>query len=663
MFTQRSEISWGFRLFPIWLFGVSTVAWIVIILRPARTYFGLTPESVTALLLASMLFSAGLSVAFFFFPEHFAVRAIYYLAVKSRWFLMWLGIYGLLEYYLRLPVLYLENQNLRLNLTALFSLRGGGPLLLAIPFFIVLWLAQPMQNPFPTRWFQQKWQAFLAQAERIDGKWSALLPALLPIGLVLFVIYGVWGARLSDYLPINWNDATGYWLWIRQFSFYGLGGGYNFPNELMPPAGFNHFGEGSPLYIYVYGWFGKLLGWAPHLPLLVNFGLIFVSVYGFSRWAQLDTPQNLALALLMAVAWPVMIFSATTSHESLNQAIGMVFAGIFLYLRQAERVPLASAVAIALFAFGAGMLRLSWVILFLPLFFYLLHGNVWWRKAGSILISALLAAIILYLTSLLVPPVNNSIFAALSSEDGVLAGLKMQILAQIKKMVFKQTMIPGIAILFLMALLLAHSLKETVWLLRQRKSLDELAKSQAAFDNYNVLTLFMAGLTLYLVNGFYRVFFAPLLTSLLMRVAQKKYDAIWSMVFFSLLLAPVILTGQGDWQSAKTNFTNHPPELAVWQAALSDHVMYDAQTTNPWCNTVLVTLRSYDSRLTALPPGIGVSYVLSYPLPDTRIRSKYLWLVEKDMRELSQEINLRLEPLLTLPESTLYRNLDANCSP
>ncbi len=618
------------------------------------------------MLLVVLFVTGSTAMIFIFFPQRLLARGIYYFWVNQRWTILWLALYGLLEYYLRLPLFYIEKPDLIFNYTALFGIRGTMPIVFSVILFTAVFLARPIENPFPVQWqawVQEKRGMFLKKISVVNGAWSAFLPAFLPIGLVLFVVYGLWGAKLSDYLPSFWNDAIGYWLWIRQFSDYGLGGGYNFPNELMPPAGFNHYGEGSPLYIYFYGLFGYLFGWSPHLPILVNFGLIVVSVYGFSRFMRMDTHQNLVLALIMAVSWPVMIFAATTSHESLNQAIGILFAGIFLRLRQAERVHPLSGFSIVLFAFFAGMLRLSWVIFFPPLFYFLFPGTPPRRIALSLLGSGALAIGILWLTGLLVPPINNSIFTALGSERGLLFGLQMQFLAQVKKLVSTQRMVPGMATLFLLVMLLVYGLKETLSFLRQKAQFENLMKSQAVFDIYNMLTLLLAGMTLYLANGFYRVFFAPLLTSLFMRVAQRKYGFAWSMAFFSLLFAPVMLTGQKDWDGAKMNFTYRAPELAGSQEVLAELVIYDETTKNPWCNTILIPLSFYDTRLTILPSGIGVSYIHSYPLPNIPIRSKYLLLGEMNYRELVEQNALRADLLAELPIGRLYRNLDANCTP
>ncbi len=487
-------------------------------------------------------------------------------------------------------------------------------------------------------------------------------PRSLPIALILLVVYGLWGATLADYLPVVWNDAAGYRLWIRQVSFYGLGGGYNYPNELMPAASFNRLGEGSPLYVYFYGLFGWLLGWRPHLPLLVNFGLLFAAVYGFSRWARLETGQNLMLTLVLAVSWPVMIFAATTSRMSRSiRPLGLPLprSSCACSRKRPSRCPARWRLPPG---FLAGMVPLVGhpvpPAVLLPV-----SRQPGPPNGAQPLTSALLGlAVVGKSTGWLVPPVNNSILSALQNEQGLLFGLVQQFLAQVKKLVIRQVMTPALATLFLLALVLTFQMRQLWLLVRQRTRLDAILKSQAAFDVYQLLMLAAAGFTLYLANGFYRVFFAPLLTSLFMQIAQREYRPAWRVAVFSLLFAPVMLTGQGDWPGARLNYTAHPPELPLLQARFAQFIAYDASAENPWCNTILIPLRFYDARLAALPPGMGISY-LQDPFPQTALRSRYVWLEEEDVQKLKPQSAARLQPLTDLPEGTLYRNLDAPCSP
>ena len=86
----------------------------------------------------------------------------------------------------------------------------------------------------------------------------------LPLLIVLFIVYFLFGAKLSNYGPFSfWNDEVAYWVWLRSFSYVGFNSGYNLPNELLPVFEFSRYGEASPFYLYVYGpsriWWGGFL--------------------------------------------------------------------------------------------------------------------------------------------------------------------------------------------------------------------------------------------------------------------------------------------------------------------------------------------------------------------------------------------------------------------
>lgn len=106
-----------------------------------------------------------------------------------------------------------------------------------------------------------------------------------------------------------------------------------------------------------------------------------------------------------------------------------------------------------------------------------------------------------------------------------------------------------------------------------------------------------------------------------------------------------------------------PPEVTASQETINRLISYDANANNAWCNTILIPLDFYDTRLTSLRPGIGVSYIYSFPMPNAPLRSKYLWITEKDYAALVEQNALRADLLAELPIGRLYRNLDANCTP
>ena len=96
------------------------------------------------------------------------------------------------------------------------------------------------------------------------------------------------------------------------------------------------------------------------------------------------------------------------------------------------------------------------------------------------------------------------------------------------------------------------------------------------------------------------------------------------------------------------------------QAKIEKLVVYDPAATNPWCNTLLIPLGYYDYRLTIIPPGIGISYVLNPLDIQPNVKLNYLLLDQETYKALSDRINVEL--LDTLPIGDLYRNLDSGCN-
>lgn len=154
-----------------------------------------------------------------------------------------------------------------------------------------------------------------------------------------------------------------------------------------------------------------------------------------------------------------------------------------------------------------------------------------------------------------------------------------------------------------------------------------------------------------------------MLVSILMQIAQKNYRALKSLVVLSLLFAPASLISSGDLDGAKINYTYQMPNIADSKPELDKWIPFDSSASNPWCNTILIPLKFYDGRLTALNPGIGVSYINpKFPF-EHPVLSKYLLLEQSDYETLTTEYNLKAVQLASLSIGDLYRNLNSDCTP
>jgi hypothetical protein len=663
--TTINNTPFWFRLIIIVFFiGVCGLSFLTV-LMPPRSYFGFSHELIVVTLFSGLLLLAPFVIVLSFFPSKSFARISYWLFYKFRWLLFFFSLYGFIEYALRLPLIYFIYWQPRLNTQAIFSIRGLVPLLLLSVLIWSISIAKPFQNPF-TNSQQEKFSKIKENISNkitsVDSRWTGILAAIITPAIVLAVIYGVWDAKLSGYLPIFWNDATGYWLWVRQFSHHGFNSGYNFANELMPAASFNRFGEGSPVFVYLYGLIGCVVGWTPQLPILINFGLITASVYIFSRARQFDSGQNLVVFIILLVSWPILLFLPTTSHETLNQAIAICMAGIFLATMQGKNIGNGKKIIFVLFVFFASLVRLSWVILFFPLLFFYFQGSLFRKILLSGVVGGTLSIAIVLTIGYLVPPINNSIFATLGGGNpSIFIAVMNHFLGEFLDLVSPGHMTPALATIFIVMILLGYSILDLSKKAGKKQSIETLLRSQAFFDFYNMATLLLAGITLYLADGFYRVFFPPLMVSIFMQIAQRNYRFIKIMVIFSFLFGPLMATYNNNLQGTKINYTNKMEEVSDSKPILDRLVVFNETTNNPWCNTILIPLKFYDGRLTALNPGIGISYILFHPLKTIPIQSNYLLLDQDDYNELQEKYNLRAVQLASLPIGNLYQNLDSDC--
>jgi hypothetical protein len=667
-----------FPAIPIWLKTLATlcvVSWWELLGRvvylPQQFYFGM-PYTIFLPVLGSLAFFASLLLfLIWYFPKSKLVTGFYWLFQTLRELIILLTLYGLLYYIVKLPLLSIKGGGIHINTTLLFSNSGSLPLLNIFCILIMAFFVQPAdqtQFPFQTLKRLSEFKKSLSEKLNLLPGWGlSLLIALLPIVFVCAVIYLGFGAKLSDYRPYAWNDATSYWMWVRAFSYYGFNVGYNVPGELIAPASFNHFGEGSPLYTYFYGAIGRLVGWSPQLPILINFGLLALALYWFTRSMKFDAQQILLTGLATLSFWPILVYLPTSSQETLNQAIGVGLAAIFFQLFSQKAIKPYIKVLFVFYLFIAALVRLSWALWFFPLLFLCVDGGLVKKSIISILVGMVLFISAISITKYLVPPVQNSMFLVLGQT--MIRGPRVIIsyfFDQAKYMLRVDQITPSIAIVFELLIILGFSAWQLWKLIKKKLPFELILQSPPSFDTYNVITLLSAGMLFYLVDGFSRAFIPPLLVLVLLQIAQKKYKLVNAILVLNILFAPAMINYQGDnyfgnYVSWRTDYTAQHPEIPQLQSAFERLMAFDRQADNSWCNTVLVPLDYYDYRVTTFPPGIGISYFYDLPASQTHLKSKYLLFDQKTFETFTQNENLHAELLTSLPAGNLYYNLDSGC--
>lgn len=660
--TRNIESSVENRSIPQWVkiavtfltFSIVAI-FVLLTLNGQRTFFGLPAQAFTAFSLMPALLAVGLLAAFWFFPDHAFTRSIYWL---MRFFRAQLCVFALLGVVILIVVR-----------APILSIRGGIPLLNLLLLFGMGWFLQPARTDhFPSMWLQR----LFSQVEKMASRINSLPPlplrilvSILPGLIVCSVIYLAWNATLSDYGPYSlWNDETGYWVWVRSFAHVGFDVGYNAPNELLARASFNHYGEGSPIYVYLYGGIAQLVGWSQQLPLLINFVILALAIFLFTQSTRLEPVQIVFTSLITIVIWPILLFLPMTTHETLNQAIGFVLAVIFFrLLTQRESISHPVRFAYIVLVYLAALTRLSWGLFLVPVIFYSLDGKLFRRLLLSGLAGLGLYVSALMITNYLVPPTNNSILVNLRDSVGqgpqILINYAVLQLAQMFK--FRQ-LNPNIAVLLQILIILGWNGVRVIRSVRSGTPINSIVESQSVFHIYNVTTLVTAGLLFYIQEGFYRTFTPSLLIIYLLLTLRKDYKFLATLLTINLFFFYSYLNfyaGVGDLALIQQDFTTEIPERAQLQPSLEHWIRFEPDAQTPWCNTLLIPLHYYDARLTLIPPGIGISYVLDLETLKTPLKSKYLLLDTETYQALEDRLNTQLLDSYYIGD--LYYNLDSGC--
>ncbi len=619
-----------------------------------KTLLSLPTELIAVISLGFVAASIPVVIAFWSFPNSPFTLFLYWLIRFLRELICIFALLGIVYLItIRAPLL---------------SFRGGIPLINLILLFAMGLFVQPVGwDGFPLPGMKREFtfiEHLTGKLNKIPAWILSLAVALLPILIVCAIIYWGLNASLADYRPYSpWYDETGYWVWIRSFSHAGLNVGYNAPNELIAPAAFNHYGEGSPLYVYLYGAVARLIGWSPQLPLLINFCILALAIFLFVHFTKLEPLQILFTGLIAVVTWPILLYLPMTTQETLNQAIGFILAAIFFRLltRREQVTPLTGA-ALVLLIYLAALTRLSWGLFLIPVIFYALNGTVLRRAVLAVLLGSGLYLSATLITGYLVPPVNNSIF--LTIENSFLQGPRIlieHVVGQFYFMFRSRQMNPNIAVIFQIIVIIGWSLIRLLGLRKSGLSAASILESRSMFDIYNMTTLAFAGLLFYLQEGFYRTFIPSMLVVFLLQAAKKDYRFLTTLIAVNIVFCYSYMTADSGFSEIiKADFRSELSQEASLKSEAAEWIVFDPANPNPWCNTLLIPLDYYDYRLTVIPPGIGISYILDEATIQTPLKSKYLLFDQETRESLSDRLNIQHMESSAIGD--LYYNRDSGCN-
>lgn len=498
-----------------------------------------------------------------------------------------------------------------------------------------------------------------------------LLIILLPMGVTLMFTSFFVQANLLASTPV-WEDEIGYWHQIETFKAVGFSGGYYTYEEVAARAAFTHFSTHGPAFIGVFGLLARLTGWTYATMPLYNLAILTAAVGVFVLVVPLNRRQSLAFALLLCTSWGLHLFITKNMQEPTHFAIGIVAAAIF-YRILSHPTSLRWKIAFAAFFAFAGLFRLTWALLLLPLMLM----DV--KTPRSAFIALLFACTIIGIEFFLFGywgapyPLNfSTTFLSVFAESPIEGiGLLLSwftLNLQRMRLGHPLEIVQRYQIILIVILLL------TIWAaqrgratLRRIRAWFPLSQSEILLHVFNLGGIFLLQLLVYDVFAWrdYRVLAPHLLLSAALLIAINRLRLtgfillvnILSAIWFFSIYPDFYPDSEGIDLAERDRRYESSADLEQFAATIAPYIVYDEQTANAWCNTLLTD--TFSQQLVTLPAGIGFSITLDPTAFGNIPKSRYLLFKPENFGTIGAQT--RVQKLTATEAGDLYLNLAADC--
>jgi hypothetical protein len=503
-------------------------------------------------------------------------------------------------------------------------------------------------------------------------KWGLiLLMAVLPALMVTIIINTQDKVPLTNFIPVSPNDQNEYFHQIATFNVAGFNGGYYTHMENTAPIPQSKFGVHGPVYIVMMGLFSRITGWSYTTPIFFDMAFLALGFVIFAILSNLNNTQIILAGLTLSLLTPVLMFLPTAMQESFHQMVGIIFAAIFgLSFAYQEKLDLWKKAAVIAFTFFVALMRPTWGLFFFPLFALFFPKDLK-KQILAFFTSLFFFVLVIGLINLLITPGNNTISQAVTKIDpGFRSTIRYLIQTSLSNLALfvKPTSIPQIVsrVEYMMIALLTFIF--SIILLRKKKSgltAQNLANSDAGLNIFFFLVIvpiIIFCFALYLMKNDMRLMAPYFLLIFFLLIIKKKYPFVIVFTLVNLLILPASISLVGDLSSK--NFSYSAESINKTKNLMNQSLHFDASQTDAWCNTILVPITLYDYRISQIPAGIGVSYVLDNNGIDQivfPIKSKYLLLTTRQIDDLGPSELNQLDKLATFPDSVLFINKKAVC--
>lgn len=491
-------------------------------------------------------------------------------------------------------------------------------------------------------------------------------------------------SRFQDYVP-SVGDWIYYWHEAATFCATGAGGGI-YGNEesgswvsslLGNGASFTH----SIWFPMLQGMFGRVVGWESYSPVLWNILLVSLSLlfFGVMVWRQVDT-------ILLAITFFLTIPSLAVNLGIANQdathiAIGITLAGLFVrYFRaSSSNVRRRYGIAIFIATWLAGLIRLDWFVVLLPVLFrpgsWLTRPRQWAVRIGFLLIYMLTsnAAYMLFTAPYpyeLYPgaaAVGNAPYFSLLHGD--ISPLLDLVSGNIAYILTWKHLVAGQVLFSSIVFLIVVTVTCNPWAV-QSKTAKERYTAQCIFLTTisNVFIVLLMVVFYYLGMGSNRLLVPHFILCVLVVAAMQKQRIVYLMLALNVAFLPFTLEGMGDALSADYGYNRLvTTTLLREEGPLVRRYLHFVPGANPWCNTLLISSCVSGPLVQAVPPGIAFQYIRvepgnpdrPYPYNKRAVEkpflSRYILVKNLDVARFINQHN-DIVPLVTLSAGTIYLN-------
>jgi hypothetical protein len=326
--------------------------------------------------------------------------------------------------------------------------------------------------------------------------------------------------------------------------------------------------------------------------------------------------------------WVIQLYMVTLMQESFHHAAALVFAGIFVHLfRDEHTIPRKMIIPAILFTLFMGMMRLSWMLLCVPLFLGLIpRWKIRWI-IGALVAAGLVTGVVYFVSGWLAAPGGNSITKIVNeimTEPGQgLTHLIQSMGANFQEIIVSleavskdvKFRLPGIQFIQILFLLAAAF----YYLILDRVAKRSKYTAYWLFVIYSLLSIVVLSCAVYLPSGFLRVFSLSLFLCVCLLIALQHYRLVLVIVMLNIVGAPSF---ESQFRDHQISFQFTSDEVRQWRTEAQSVLTYQKAAPTPWCNTILIDLILYDYHVSVLPPEFGIGFYRVFPNP---VKSRYYY--------------------------------------